>query len=87
MATAEELRELADRVEHIQHLEREYDEARSAYEVDNTNPEKKERFRAAADAFAAARTAVREHPVSVVDTSPGSVTIFPAALGTTGKGA
>lgn len=80
MATANELRELANHLEKMERLEGRLLALKDAYRQTPDNEELKTAFRAAAHELAAVREAGRRSHIAVVDNTPGSVTVFPNAM-------
>ena len=75
MATADELRRLADQVEERDTLEEQYDAARTAYEANPDNEELKQEFQDAAEELRALRKNIRSSGVMLGPSEPGSVTV------------
>jgi len=80
VATAAELRALAAQLDEVEALEAGALEAKLAYREAPGDSDLRAAHRVASQALADARNAIRSAGVSVVDTSPGSVTIVPAGL-------
>jgi len=80
MATAKELRALADLLEVVEDATVEAAAAKAAYREDKTSEELKAEHRRAGSALAAAREALRRSGLAAVNTTPGSATILPASV-------
>ena len=75
MATAAQLRELADTVEEVEAAEQELLAAKEAYRNDKDNAEAKDALHTAKNNIALLRDKIRRSGVNMADTSPGSVTV------------
>jgi len=85
MATAAELRALADRVEQIEGLETAVRLAREAYRLAPDDPARKAAHRTASQTLADARRDMRSSGVLVADASAGSTTVRIGSVGAEGK--